>query len=85
MTQTKGVITKRMANKKDFNITGTGGKVANIPTPIPEAVIATPIAPKVEKPKPLSQMKKSELVDVALSRQIDVTGMTKKQILAVLE
>ena len=51
MTQTKGVITKRMANKKDFNITGTGGKVASLPTPIPEAVIATPIAPPVEKPK----------------------------------
>ena len=51
MTQTKGVITKRMANKKDFNITGTGGKVTNIPTPIPNAVINTPIAPKVEKPK----------------------------------
>ena len=56
MTQTKGVITRRMAAKKDFNITGTGGKVKQglaITKPItisPEPVITTLIDPKVEKP-----------------------------------
>ena len=60
MTQTKSVITKRMAAKKDFNITGTGGKVASIPTPIPDVVINTPIAPKVAKPKTTKKRRKAK-------------------------
>ena len=60
MTQTKEVTTKRMAAKKDFNITGTGGKVASIPTPIPDVVINTPIAPKVAKPKTTKKRRKAK-------------------------
>ena len=80
MTQTKGVITKRMANKKDFNITGTGGKVANIPTPIPNAVINTPIAPKpngrVEPP--LEEFTVKELKAIAKADKVEINSKMNK-------
>ena len=67
MTQTKGVITKRMANKKDFNITGTGGKVvANVD---PKPIISEP---------PLEEFTVKKLKAIAKADKVMVNSKMNK-------
>lgn len=55
--------------------------------PEPKPVASEPISESVPttKTKPLKRMNKAELANVALSRQLNVEGMTKAKMLAVLE
>ena len=62
MTRTKAVMTKRMAQKTDFNITGTAGKVEAkvFPEPIGEVMIIKPELQLVSKPKAKKRARKSK-------------------------
>jgi hypothetical protein len=46
---------------------------------------ALPIYARPVDPKPLKRMNKAELIDVALSRNIDTEGKTKAQLIVELE